>query len=548
MKTLYKYESFIFCFFLLLPLFFLSCEKEFPRIDSIDPPVGLLGEVVSIYGEHFGDDRNESYITIGDYQPISSAYLEWNDDRILLQIPDFGNSGLIYVHKDGEKSNAALFSNKAAMPQLAKGTVPGTAPVISALSPSSGAVGQLITIQGENFGTSREKSTVRFSWNAETAIASQQDADSQIEVSAADFGYDSWSEREIRVRVPDGASSGNVIVETPRGSSKPFYFNVSGGPGTKILKDKRSYTLSYSVDIKVNQSTLPNMLYLWMPNPAVSSSQKVPQLLSRNIEPFIENHRGTSLYQFKDLLPASSNVVTLSYLVDVYGIETSIRTQNVRPAASSAMTNVFTNSSDLVPSNEEAIIEKARSIVGREQNPYLKAQRIYNWLLNSENIQIQAVVDGGGALEALAEQRGDAYRMSLLFCALARASGIPALPVAGILVDSYRTTQKHYWAEFWIDGIGWLPVDPIFGAEAIPSSFIANNDQDLKTFYFGNMDNQRIAFSRGETRLSQMDLSGRIFAREREYAMQNLWEEAVGGLDSYSSLWTDVVITGMYVN
>jgi hypothetical protein len=62
------------------------------------------------------------------------------------------------------------------------------------------------------------------------------------------------------------------------------------------------------------------------------------------------------------------------------------------------------------------------------------------------------------------------------------------------------------------------------------------------------MDNQRIAFSRGETNLSHMDLSGRTVTREREYAFQNLWEEAVGGLDSYSSLWTDIAITGMYVN
>jgi hypothetical protein len=263
-------------FFLCLLLFIclIACEKNIPHIDSVDPSVGLVGEVISIYGEHFGDERNESYITIGDYFPISSAYIEWKDDRILLQIPDFGDSGLVYIHKDGEKSNAAIFSNKAVMPQLATGTVPGTEPVITALNPSAGAVGSIITIQGENFGTSRENSSVRFYWDAETAIPAQQDEDSQVEVSAAEFGYDSWSEREIRVRVPDGAASGNVIVETPRGSSKPVYFDVSGGPGTKTFSDKRSYTLSYSVDIKVNQSSIPNTLYLWMPTPAESSSQK----------------------------------------------------------------------------------------------------------------------------------------------------------------------------------------------------------------------------------------------------------------------------------
>jgi hypothetical protein len=35
--------------------------------------------------------------------------------------------------------------------------------------------------------------------------------------------------------------------------------------------------------------------------------------------------------------------------------------------------------------------------------------------------------------------------------------------------------------------------------------------------------------------------------RTRDYSLQNLWEEAIGGLESYSSLWSDVTITGMYV-
>ncbi|MDR2900968.1 MAG: IPT/TIG domain-containing protein, partial [Treponema sp.] len=159
-------KPFFKLFFLLcLLILFFSCAKDLPRIDSIDPSVGFLGEVVSIYGEHFGSERNESYIMIGDYLPISSAYLEWKDDRILLQIPDFGDSGLIYVHKDGEKSNAAIFTNKATMPQIATGTIPGTDPVISSLNPSAGVVGSIITIKGENFGTSRENSTVRFYWD-----------------------------------------------------------------------------------------------------------------------------------------------------------------------------------------------------------------------------------------------------------------------------------------------------------------------------------------------------------------------------------------------
>jgi hypothetical protein len=146
--------------------------------------------------------------------------------------------------------------------------------------------------------------------------------------------------------------------------------------------------------------------------------------------------------------------------------------------------------------------------------------------------------------ECLEESRCDNYTAALLFCSLARAAGIPAIPVAGVLVNQDLSTGRHYWAEFWIDGFGWIPVDPALGAGAVPSAF--NLNEGYATYYFGNIDNRRIAFSRGEIGVSRMDPRGRISVRSRDYALQDLWEEASGGLDSYSSLWSDIIITGMY--
>jgi transglutaminase-like putative cysteine protease len=119
------------------------------------------------------------------------------------------------------------------------------------------------------------------------------------------------------------------------------------------------------------------------------------------------------------------------------------------------------------------------------------------------------------------------------------------LPVSGILVNRFLSTTRHYWAEFWIDAFGWIPVDPALGAGIAPANF--NLRDNPGAFYFGNTDNQRISFSRGQIDLSQMDPRGRVAGRARDFAMQNLWEEATGGLESYSSLWSDVTITGMYV-
>jgi transglutaminase-like putative cysteine protease len=504
-----------------------------------------MGDVIDIYGENFGAPQGESYVTIAGTPPTSSSYVLWQDDRISVKVPEFGDAGLVYVHKGNRKSNPALFSNLAVMPELVRGSDTGINPLISSVEPSSGFVGSLITVFGSNFGSSRENSTVVFAWEAESSPGAPVEIQpsENIVVPDPDLGYEFWSEREIRVRVPDGAVSGNLEVRTPRGNSRPLFFEITGKPGTKTLKDKRSYTLSYAVDIQVEEGLPPNSLYLWFPLPSRSASQRGARVLNRNAEPFVENYRGTSLYQFTDLLSGSRRNVVLSFVIDVYAVETSVKAQEIKISGDSPMTALYTLPSALVPSDSGLIIARAAAVTGRERNPYVKARMIYDWLITQGGIRAAAL--GGGALEALEETMADSYRASLLYCALARAAGVPAIPVSGVLVNRLQETSRHYWAEFWIDGFGWIPLDPALGAGAAPGNF--NLRPDHGAYYFGNLDNQHIAFSRGEALLSRMDPRGRTAIRTREYSLQNLWEEAVGGLASYSSLWSDVRITGVYV-
>ncbi|AEF84809.1 putative lipoprotein [Treponema primitia ZAS-2] len=534
--------------FLLLPwiAFFFSCTESNPLISSINPRIGLMGEILTILGEHFGDERDESYVTIAGISPTSSSYIEWTDTRILVRIPEFGDSGLVYVYRDNIKSNAALFSNRATMPQTIQGEHITIGPNISSVDPQSGAVGASVIIQGSGFGTSREGGGVFFAWDAESSSSTPAEVSGpeSVEVAETEFGYELWTEREIRVRIPDGAISGNLSVHTPRGNARPVFFDITGKPGSTTYKDKRSYAISYSVDIQVHEASEPNSLYLWLPRPVSSASQRNVQSFSRTMEPFVENYRGASLFQMQNVQAGANTGITLSYLVEVYGVETDVRPQSIRLSGtgSSPVHAAYTVPTPLIPSDDPQIKEKSATLTGREQNPYIRAQRIYRYLLDEGGIQWDMLE--GGALEALETKQADPYMTALLFCALARASGIPAIPVAGVLLDRSRQFSRHFWAEFWVEGFGWVPVDPVLGSGAAPDSFILRADR--ANYYFGNLDNQRIIFSRGFTTLSQMDPRGRVAIRNRDYALQNLWEEAVGGLESYSSLWSDVTINGVY--
>ena len=540
---------------LLLSFIFFSCGAKTPVITSIDPKFGRMGEIVTLTGSNFGASRDESYITIAGISPTNSSYYLWQDDKIMVRIPELGESGLVYVRVKGKRSNGVLFSNSASVPRPIDGEELGLEPKITAITPQIGVPGTLITIIGNNFGVSRETSQepgsgVFFSWDYESGAINPYAVREPefIEASETEMGYEHWSAREIRVRLPDGAVSGNLEVRTPHGKSRGLFFDVSGKPGFKNIKDKRTYTVTYSVDIRITEASRPNMLYLWIPKPVISPSQRNVTLVSRTIEPFLENHKGLSLYKLENLFGGTSQYINLSYRVEVYTVETGIRPLSVKQEWTD-LSKVHTKSSALIPSDSQQIKAAVNSIVSREQNPYFKAKAIYDWIIN--NIKISESTSVKSILDALERKRGDPYAAALLYTAMTRAAGVPCIPVAGVLVNQNGNTIRHYWVEFWIDGFGWIPVDPAMGAGAIKiadtNRQFEETEKDPVNFYFGNLDNQRIAFSRGELILSQVENRGRLVSRQHSYSLQNVWEESAGGLESYSSFWGDITISGIYV-
>jgi len=528
-------------FFLTL----LSCRAQTPLIRSIYPQIGSMGEIVTIKGSFFGKEREESYITIAGAQPTGMSYLEWQDDEIMFRTPEFGEAGLVYVYVKGKKSNGVLFANRATLPQSVRGDDTASAPRIIAITPPSGAIGALVSIRGTGFGSSRLNGGVFFSWNARASASAPVEARVRefAEVSENEFGYELWTDREIRARVPDGASGGNIEIRTARGSSPPMAFDLSGRPGTKTFHDKRSYTFSYSVDVKINEARAPNTLYLWVPRPASSAAQRNIELLSGGgMEPFVDNYRGISLYKLDDLTAKSDIQIGLSWKVDVYRVETTVWSPSIKHDANSPIGAAYTQSSVQFPADDPRVVNQAAAITGKERNPYIKAQKIYEWMTG--NHFVWESQSKGDIFTAMETKRIDSCLAALLYCTLLRSAGVPCQPVAGVLVSRNRQTLNHYWAEFWIDGFGWVPVDPAMGAGAIPDQFGIQSDKSH--FYFGNIDSQRIAFSRGFSNLSPMDPRGRAAAHGRFYSLQSIREEAIGGIDSYSSLWGDITITGIY--
>jgi transglutaminase-like putative cysteine protease len=81
--------------------------------------------------------------------------------------------------------------------------------------------------------------------------------------------------------------------------------------------------------------------------------------------------------------------------------------------------------------------------------------------------------EAASVLDLLQDRHGDCTEHALLFTTLARASGIPARDVAGLvyLGDQAQAFGGHAWNEVLLDG-RWVPVDPSWGETDVNATHI----------------------------------------------------------------------------
>jgi len=143
-----------------------------------------------------------------------------------------------------------------------------------------------------------------------------------------------------------------------------------------------------------------------------------------------------------------------------------------------------------------AMVAKAQEIVGNETNPYLKAQKIYWYIMDT--LPYSKVphtwLDAAGTPESvyvLSTGIGDCGSQSMYFAALCRAVGIPARTPGGMQMIA-GAAGSHFWAEYYLEGYGWIPVD-VTAAEGADWSYNATPDERhrFREYYFGSLDPYR---------------------------------------------------------
>jgi len=138
--------------------------------------------------------------------------------------------------------------------------------------------------------------------------------------------------------------------------------------------------------------------------------------------------------------------------------------------------------------NNPTLRDRSNNIVSTENNTVEKARKIFNWIVN--NIDYQLQTNEIGALEAYNQRSGDCSDLSDLMITLLRIQSIPARKVVGFLItnnpshnpkvgnkyifdlnydgatQSISSTNEilaHAWVEYYVPDIGWIACDPTWG-------------------------------------------------------------------------------------
>lgn len=532
-------------FLLLLLLLSLQITGKSPDISSIEPKIAQPGEVLVIRGSHFGSARGR--VSISGIVPVSSAYLEWSPQRISVRIPEEARSGLVHVITGKGRSDGVIFTNKNDIPVIVRGGERTDTPFIEALEPERSSVGGRIIITGRNFGHNRDNGLVLFAWapGADgTSPGPSESKNPHIPALALDFDYEAWSDREIRVRVPVGAGSGGIMVQNDKGRSNSVYFELDQSAGRRIFRDKRTYTIQSSIDVRNTSERAGGGLYLWIPRVQESPVQRDVSLLNQDPKADIEDYNGLMLVYLPEPVRGETYRISQTYILDRYALETKILPDRIKNEYDTErpLYRVYTASNAFTPAEAPEIVRTVQANGGRERNPYTRARRLYNFVL------ARMGHDPGksyqDALKGLEERKGDSYTYATLYVAMLRAAGVPARTISGYIVTDDKTAVPHFWTEFYLENFGWVPADPTLGDRAAIKDY--PYPADPAGYFFGGISNRHLAFSHGLVQAKKVSPHGRTLEQPDIHSLQTMYAEAVGNLTSFAGTWNNLQVVGIY--
>lgn len=259
----------------------------------------------------------------------------------------------------------------------------------------------------------------------------------------------------------------------------------------------KTRTFDFTYEFKVDPAP-DGLVRVWFPIPPSDSNQQVQlkhissSLLLKRTQ---ESEYGNAMYYQKITRPKDPLTFTLDYQVTrkeyTQGGLQDLMAYNRDSDPAPASLARFLAPDKLVPVNDK-FRQMAAEITQGKAGDVEKAYAIYEYVFH--NLRYDKTGTGwgrGDAMWACDSKRGNCTDFHSLFIALMHAEKIPARFEIGFPLPEGKNESDipgyHCWAEFYLDGRGWVPVD-ISEAWKNPAK---------RDFFFGSLDANRVQFSIG---------------------------------------------------
>ena len=453
-------------------------------------------------------------------------------------------------HHQERAERGLLFINQGDIPLPASGSArPGDPYIVNnsdnPIQPSAARVGDTITIYGMNFGLEKGTSEVYFTWaGLQTPASGSLDLANLLPARDYNLDYISWSDREIKLRVPDGAASGNVLVTSDKGRSNAAYFVVNKGPAPRTTPLRGSTPSSTPWTSRSAAASGDNTLYLWMPRILPTPEQRKIEMVAQDPDAPAGHHGSSALYSLTNLQKGGKYQGQLE--LDVRPLRGGDTGEPRRCASVHDRRRSCTPSSPRrTPWCHRRVRRSSRPPPRPSAGRRIRGSRPDGSTTGfSPSSSIPR--PRPDVLAALRSKKGRRVRVLLPVLRAAAGGGDPRADGVGIPRRGSGAADPPPLLGRVLRG------DPRMGARgpaaggreepSIPTPQPA--DFDARAYYFGNLDNQHVTFTKGLEEVNQMNPDGKTRAdRDLPYLL-TIHEEAVGGLTAYATSFEDLAVTG----
>ena len=261
-----------------------------------------------------------------------------------------------------------------------------------------------------------------------------------------------------------------------------------------VQSDERRFELTYVAELDVPEEA--GTVSMWIPYPKRDDYQDV-RLLS------IDAPLPTKVYQETQYRNSMLFLTTREPELDTIRVEMTFRVTRREHRESEfeeledpfgfvdAAASRWLAPDRLVPL-DDFVREQAEAVVEGKRTVVEKAKAIFDYTVDNLEYDKSGTGWGRGDIYyACDTKRGNCTDFHAVFIGFARAVDIPARFEIGFPIPAERGEGEiagyHCWAEFYVPGYGWVPVD----------TSEANRNPERRDYYFGAHDENRVLFTVG---------------------------------------------------